>query len=1004
MRIRMTRDVAAWALILVTTVLTACGGGGGGDPAPADPGPGGGANPDTSPPVTTLLSAPQTITQETDATFTFEANESPVTFSANLDGAGFQPTTSPISLTGLALGTHTIQIRARDAADNQEDPGVTHQWEIVAPSSDTTPPETTLSSGPSGITNQTAATLEFTSDDPEAVFEGSLDGAAFQAITSPHELSGLADGQHTFRIRALDQAGNIDTTPVEVQWTVDTVAPVTTVNAQPPASTTDISATFNFGSNDASASFEGSLDNAPFTAITSPHTVNNLSTGQHTFRIRAADGAGNVETPPIAITWTITSPGATPTLSVTFPPPVSLTDAGRITVTGKIDNPSGVTQVRVNNQTATSTDNFANWQAAVDLAVGDNALSISAANAGGSTLGNTVEVNVNRVSTLLTEPDRVIWDDANSRGFLADGAHVFRFDAAGALQELTTTNAADGPIVDRPRGLALSADGSLLYVADLNLGAIIEINVVTRARREVSGAGRGAGPILEAPGGLAFGSVGGVPRLYVTDGDKVFAVTISSGDRQIVTDDPFALYMDVAFDGANSRLLSLDLFRPDTVLALDLSAPAPVTPTVFSGTSPTGTQVGSGPVFDQTWRISVNSSQGQALVTDQGLAAVMAVNLANGNRQVFGASQTNATLALIAPRGVTKGPGSNQVLVADFDLQTVVAVDTVSSAISRFLADGVGSGPSVADVTDIAVDPNDGRLYALNGRSFAVIRVDLTTGTRQTVASNSIGNGTQIGQPRQIAVNNGVATVLASPAAGSTSEISLFSANLSNGARDTILANFRSLGTGYEPPEHSDLLVSADRSQAWVAVPYTEEDPDTGGVLALLDSVVNIQIDAKTASVLSGPPGIGSGPTLGLGQSAGIALDDDNNELLIIGDQDGYVMGVSLATAVRRTISENTNVAAGPAIVFPRAILYDTPRRRALVADENTGGLLSLGLTGASLGQRALFSIAETQGPTLMLPSSLASATPDLVLVLDRGRRAVLAVDPTTGDRVIVAR
>ena len=58
-------------------------------------------------------------------------------------------------------------------------------------------------------------------------------------------------GQHTFEVRAIDEAGNTDATPASHRWTVlDTTAPDTTITAQPPASTTDTNASFGFSASD----------------------------------------------------------------------------------------------------------------------------------------------------------------------------------------------------------------------------------------------------------------------------------------------------------------------------------------------------------------------------------------------------------------------------------------------------------------------------------------------------------------------------------------------------------------------------------------------------------------------------------------------------------------------------------------------------------------------------------------------------------------------------------
>jgi hypothetical protein len=84
---------------------------------------------------------------------------------------------------------------------------------------DTTPPETTITSGPSGTTNSTSATFEFSANEP-STFECSFDGGAFATCASPQSYTGLGDGSHTFRVRATDAAGNTDPTAAERTWTV----------------------------------------------------------------------------------------------------------------------------------------------------------------------------------------------------------------------------------------------------------------------------------------------------------------------------------------------------------------------------------------------------------------------------------------------------------------------------------------------------------------------------------------------------------------------------------------------------------------------------------------------------------------------------------------------------------------------------------------------------------------------------------------------------------------
>ncbi len=95
---------------------------------------------------------------------------------------------------------------------------------------DTTPPDTTITSNPPDPTSSTDATFEFTgSDDVTAAasltFECKLDASAFTSCTSPKTYSAQAEGSHTFQVRAIDAASNVDPSPASFTWTVDTTAP-----------------------------------------------------------------------------------------------------------------------------------------------------------------------------------------------------------------------------------------------------------------------------------------------------------------------------------------------------------------------------------------------------------------------------------------------------------------------------------------------------------------------------------------------------------------------------------------------------------------------------------------------------------------------------------------------------------------------------------------------------------------------------------------------------------
>jgi hypothetical protein len=92
--------------------------------------------------------------------------------------------------------------------------------------SDTTPPDTMIDNSPSNPSNNSNASFSFSGADSEsgvASFECSLDSGAFTSCASPQPYSSLSDGSHTFQVRAIDGAGNIDPTPASYSWVISTV-------------------------------------------------------------------------------------------------------------------------------------------------------------------------------------------------------------------------------------------------------------------------------------------------------------------------------------------------------------------------------------------------------------------------------------------------------------------------------------------------------------------------------------------------------------------------------------------------------------------------------------------------------------------------------------------------------------------------------------------------------------------------------------------------------------
>jgi RHS repeat-associated protein len=203
--------------------------------------------PDTQAPTVTFLQPAsnayvrQTVTVEAQAT---DSGTGVATFGLSVDGQSLSATLTPplpppaasvratasLNTTPLPDGTHTLGATATDQTGNSAS---ATRVVIV----DNTPPDTQITSGPSGEISQTSATFAFTgSDNLTAVanlqFAWRLDGGAFSAFSSSTTatLSGVTDGAHTFEVKTRDLAGNEDPTPASRSFTVRLGPSITAVD------------------------------------------------------------------------------------------------------------------------------------------------------------------------------------------------------------------------------------------------------------------------------------------------------------------------------------------------------------------------------------------------------------------------------------------------------------------------------------------------------------------------------------------------------------------------------------------------------------------------------------------------------------------------------------------------------------------------------------------------------------------------------------------------------
>jgi DNA-directed RNA polymerase specialized sigma24 family protein len=149
------------------------------------------------------------------ARFALVATESDVGFRCSLDGASFTSCSSPLVLSGLGGGTHTLRVVASDAAGNADSSPAQRHWRV-----DVRPPDTFLGERPPAVTNSSTATFSFSANEADVTFQCSLDGRAFSTCPARITYISLTRGPHVLTVRARDRGRNVDPTPVSWHWRV----------------------------------------------------------------------------------------------------------------------------------------------------------------------------------------------------------------------------------------------------------------------------------------------------------------------------------------------------------------------------------------------------------------------------------------------------------------------------------------------------------------------------------------------------------------------------------------------------------------------------------------------------------------------------------------------------------------------------------------------------------------------------------------------------------------
>jgi hypothetical protein len=266
---------------------------------------------DLTAPTAKISSHPLDPSPGNSASFRYGSSDGGSKFECRLSPleASFSPCdTQPKVYSSLADGKYEFAVLAIDNAGNVQAAPTVFPWTVNNSLLDETPPETAILTRPADPSSSPVATFTYSSTEAGSTFQCKLDGGSFSSCPSGGiTYTGLAEGPHTFQVRAIDTSHNTDPTPAGYSFSVVLAgggapaagtgpAPVGGKSASRAPNTSiakqatrihDRTPTFRFSASKPGARFQCKLDGGAFRNCRSPLTTEKLSYGSHTLQVRA---------------------------------------------------------------------------------------------------------------------------------------------------------------------------------------------------------------------------------------------------------------------------------------------------------------------------------------------------------------------------------------------------------------------------------------------------------------------------------------------------------------------------------------------------------------------------------------------------------------------------------------------------------------------------------------------------------------------------------------------
>jgi len=343
-----------------------------------------------------------------------------------------------------------------------------------------------------------------------------------------------------------------------------------------------------------------------------------------------------------------------------------------------------------------------------------------------SILSDNNKIDENNTFDQLTE---IVVDTANARTLVLDSGRqsLLSVDNSSGERAIISDNNTDNvnPIIN-PAGLIIHGDRG--FITDRQNRLILSVDLESGARTVFSGPGQpnASNPFI-SPTKMVLDAAHS--RLLVLDNRRVIAVSIADGARSVLSSRSipadnlgFEWLTDITLDIKNNQAFILDSTL-QRIIAVDLESGER---TYYAGGAPNGF-----PALYEPRSIAFDREANKAVVGadhfySESTASLKKIDLATGAREEMSSTDVDAKDLLFAEKKLYM-----------LTSQRLSELNTATGAEMIISSNDTHDGDRLVSSQALALDIANGRAYVTDSTQRLILSIDLTTGERAIVSSNS---------------------------------------------------------------------------------------------------------------------------------------------------------------------------------------------------------------------------------------------------------------------------